>query len=81
LKNKDVVHEVSRQHTYVLCQNAEAGTEHEANLLLICTECDTVTEIFEAQLSKPLKKFSKQYDFAINCSTVELTGVCQQCQA
>ncbi len=80
LKNKDVIHEITNQHTYFVCQGDNSEHEHPTTLLLICSECNNVAEEQATSLSKSLLPLAKKYQFKPTGSTIELVGLCQQCQ-
>ena len=80
LKNKDVIHEITHQHAYLACHGNSIKNEHPTTLLLICSQCNEVSEEQATTLSKSLLPLAKEYQFKPTVSTIELLGLCQQCQ-
>ena len=80
LKNNDAIHEITHQHSYVLCQTSTAKDEHPINVLLICNSCEQVSEEKASKLIMSLTTLTKQHHFQPTDSTIELVGLCQQCQ-
>lgn len=80
LKDRDAVHEITNQHSYVLCQTDSCKNEHPTNILLVCSNCDQVNEENSSAILRALMPLAEQCHFQPTSSTIELLGLCQQCQ-
>ena len=72
------VHRIDSQNAFVGC--AYPGASHRA-YFLICDSCGTAAEIDDQPLRTALDRLARQAGFELAQETVELTGVCPQCQA
>lgn len=80
LKLHNVVHEITHQHSYALCQSdCEQHIQH-TNILFVCQKCDHVDEACGDKVLKALVPITKKHHFQPNNSTLELLGFCQHCQ-
>lgn len=80
LKTNDAIHEVSHQHSYVVCQTQTIKNKHPINILLICSNCKQVSEEKAGKLINSITSIIKQQHFEPTASTLELVGLCAQCQ-
>lgn len=78
LLEKGFIHRLSSINAYIPCCHPRAG--HEA-AFLICNQCHKVTEASAQGLLQQLAELSSADHFQVQHSSIEITGICQQCQA
>ena len=72
------VHRIDSLNAFIGC--AYPGASHRA-YFLICETCGTTAEIDDRPLRTALDRLAEQAGFRLAQETVELTGICPQCQA
>jgi len=55
--------------------NAKAHHDH-----LICTSCGKIVEFVDAEIEKRQEKIAKENNFKVTSHSMQLYGVCSQCQ-
>lgn len=79
-KRNDVIHEITHQHTYVLCQATCKEEKHPPNLLLICKSCEQVAEAKANEVISSIMPITERQKFKPITSTIEVIGLCEDCQ-
>ena len=78
LMEQGLVHRVDTLNAYVGC--VRPGAAHQGQLL-ICSECGTVAEIDDSDVSGALEAAAGAVGFLVRQQTVELRGLCAQCRS
>ena len=78
LQEQGLVHRVSSIHAYIGCPHP--GDSHKG-CFLICQQCKTTIEVDHCGISQSIQSCVDDYGFTIAESTVELTGICRNCQS
>jgi Fur family transcriptional regulator, ferric uptake regulator len=71
----DRIHQQDGAHSYVLCTHSSAHHHH-----LICSDCGTVVEFEDCELSGMLDELSRRTSFEISGHWLEVFGRCSACQ-
>ncbi len=72
-----VVHKISTKNSYMACfQEGECAS----GKFLICTQCESVKEIKNDLLETEIKASAEKNRFSIDKQTIEIVGLCSQCQ-
>lgn len=74
-----LVHRLESLNAFVACRHPSCEG-HGTMIFMICEACGQVTEINDTALSRRLKKRAADAQFALKKSTVELRGLCTDCQ-
>lgn len=75
-----LVHRLESLNAFVACRHP--GCEGHATIaFMICESCGQVNEITDNTLAKRLKSLAADAGFILKKSTVELRGLCANCQA
>ena len=77
LLEKGFIHRLSSINAYIPCCHPREG--HQA-AFLICSACHKVTEASANALLQQLAALSAADQFQVQHSSIEITGICQQCQ-
>jgi len=77
LMAQHLVHRVDALNTFIAC-NAEHHAHHP--LLLVCSNCETVTELQDDAAYDAVRKKLRQADSGFVESDIEVKGVCGQCR-
>lgn len=75
-----LVHRLESLNAFVACRHPGCDA-HQTIAFMICETCGQVDEISDNSLAERLKKLASKADFALKKSTVELRGICSNCQA
>lgn len=73
-----LVHKIESLNAFVGCPHPH--DTHQGQFM-ICSGCETVTEIESDTLSSELKALAASVGFQVNAHTIELTGLCSVCSA
>ena len=72
-----LVHRLSTKNGFIACyEDGECATGQ----FLICTECESVKEIDSQLLDKEIKGSAKKNNFSIASKSIEVLGLCVNCQ-
>ena len=71
-------HRLESLNSFVACQHTDCD-HHKAVAFAICSSCENVDELSNAELSALVKTISKTSYFELESSVVELRGKCQAC--
>ncbi|GBQ12032.1 transcriptional repressor [Swaminathania salitolerans] len=79
-----LIHRIERLTAFVGCAHRldcthEGGCGHRAQFL-ICSVCGTVSELEEPGIARAIHDAAKAIGFRPSHATVEIEGVCAQCQ-
>jgi len=77
LVSNGFVHRVERLNAFVAC--VHPGEDH-APTLLVCRDCKSVSEAPSDLMNDALGRVAKVSGFAVDPSSVEVQGVCSDCQ-
>ena len=77
LREAGLVHKIQSLNAYVGC--AEPEREHQGQFL-ICEGCGTVAELDDESITSRIDFNAKKIGFKVSDETIEVTGLCQQCQ-
>lgn len=75
-----LVHRLESLNAFVACRHPGCDA-HQAIAFMICETCGQVNEISDTSLAERLKQLASKAGFALKKSTVELRGICGNCQA
>lgn len=73
-----LVHKLESLNAFVACRKPGCDN-HDTNAFMICESCGQTTEISDTALTKRLKKLSRDIEFALQETTIELRGICGNC--
>ncbi len=72
-----LVHRLSTKNGFIACyEDGECVTGQ----FLICTECESVKEIDSQLLDKEIKGSAKKNNFSVASKSIEVIGLCGNCQ-
>ena len=77
LMDEGLVHKIESLNAYVGCPHP--GDSHVSQFL-ICDKCETVKEVTSPELRAAVLAAAKSRDFVIRRQTLELHGLCADCQ-
>lgn len=73
-----LVHKLESLNAFVACR--QPGCEsHETTAFMICESCGQTSEITDSALAKRLKTLARNFEFALQETTIELRGICCDC--
>jgi len=75
-----MVHRLESLNAFVACRHPGCD-DHETIAFMICESCGQVNEITDNALANRLKFLAEQARFALKKTTIELRGLCHNCQA
>ena len=76
-----VVHRIESMNAFVACQQEKCHEKNkEINLFTICKICGSVQELLSNGLKNIVKSLSKDNNFLLKSSVLELNGVCSKCK-
>lgn len=78
LRRLGLVHRVDSQNAFVLC--SDFPHSHDA-AFLVCRQCGGVREVDAASLIGGLRELAAARDFQYQHSTIEVRGLCHDCQS
>lgn len=74
-----LVHRLESLNAFVACRHPGCDG-HETIAFMICERCGQVAEIGDDSLTRQLDGLSKDVKFLLRKTTIELRGVCIECQ-
>lgn len=77
LQQQGLVHRLASNNTYLAC--AHPQTHHEG-LFLVCHSCGHTQEIHTQGMVDTAKQHAHHFNFLVEHASVEVTGLCSQCQ-
>ena len=76
-----MVHRIESMNSFVACRQEKChGKNKEINLFTICKICGCVQELLSNGLKNIVKSRSKDNNFLLKSSVLELNGVCSKCK-
>ena len=76
-----MVHRLESMNAFVACQQEKCHEKNkEINLFTICNICGNVQELLSNGLKNLVKSLSKDNDFLLKSSVLELNVVCSKCK-
>ncbi|MEH6567273.1 MAG: Fur family transcriptional regulator [Halopseudomonas sp.] len=78
LQEQGLVHRIASLNSFIGCPSPEH--RHQGQFL-ICLNCHIAIELEQSSISKAIAGAAKTQGFAVQSETVEITGLCAQCQA
>ena len=80
LLEQGLVHRVERLNAFIGCVGGDAHQHHHQAQFLICTLCGRVLELDDAPVADALARAAKARGFLARRRTIEVEGVCKDCQ-
>lgn len=77
LLDNHLIHRLSSCNAYIGCHHLN---QHHQGYFLICSYCQTVTELNQPVLDQTIQRAANSVNFQIQQQTLEITGVCNHCQ-
>lgn len=77
LMGQGLVHRIESLNAYVGCGDPEA---QHIGQFLICSTCGCVAEIEDEDIGRILVAKAKELGFHVSAQTIEINGVCAECQ-
>ena len=76
-----MVHRIESMNAFVACQQEKCDEKNnEINLFTICEICGSVQELLNNGLKNIVKSLSKDNNFLLKNTVLELNGVCSKCK-
>ena len=76
-----MVHRIESMNSFVACRQEKCHEKNkEINLFTICKICGGVQELLSNGLKNIVKSLSKDNNFLLKSSVLELNGVCSKCK-
>ena len=72
-----LIHRIASLNAYIGCPFPNS---HHNELFLICRECGSAAECSAEQVSSAITSTAKRANFQLESQSVELAGLCPQCQ-
>ena len=78
-----LVHRLESLNAFVACAHCDGkpADRHESAAFTICSACGKVCEVNDKGLTRQLMQIAADAGFLLERSTVELRGMCAECQA
>jgi len=73
-----LIHRIESLNAFVGCDHPD--TQHQA-VMMICDQCGDIREVPGADIADQLRQLAAQQDFLPTGQTIELHGLCANCQA
>ena len=77
LIKKGLAHRLESINAYVAC--LEPHRRHDSAIFAICTDCDSVDELFDNSILKRLQAKALARSFKVDSTTIEMMGRCAAC--
>lgn len=78
LLSHGLIHQLNSINAYIPCCHPR---ENHAAAFLICQKCNTVEELSNFPVTDMIEHSQKHAQFLVKKSTIELAGICRDCQA
>lgn len=78
LQSNGLVHKIESLNAYLGCGDP---TINHSGQFLICRKCGSVAELDDKKSNKGLENNARSIGFVVEKMTVEIHGVCQQCES
>lgn len=84
LQEAGLIHRLESTNSYFACQrnfeDDERACTNEPLLFLICDECGTIGEVDGKAIESLIGEVTKETEFAVESSQLEIRGMCRLCQ-
>ncbi len=80
LIGRGLVHRLESLNAFILCAHC-GDTGHQSAAFTICDLCGQVSEVEDEDLVERLAQLTSATGFRLEKSTIELRGICANCQA
>ncbi len=77
LLEHDLIHKIESLNAFVGCEHP--GEKHISQFL-ICTDCQQVAELENRKVARTIDDQAQKFGFDISHQTIEIMGLCPQCQ-
>jgi Fur family zinc uptake transcriptional regulator len=77
LREAGLVHKIQSLNAYVGCGQPERAHQGQ---FLICEGCGTIAELEDENVTSRIDQNAKKVGFKISSGTIEVNGLCRQCQ-
>ncbi|MCH8552108.1 MAG: transcriptional repressor [Natronospirillum sp.] len=77
LQRMGLIHRIDSRNAFVVCDDFP---HHHDSAFLVCQECGGVTEVTMDHVVEKIAADAAAQDFSVKHATVEIRGVCKQCQ-
>lgn len=78
LQELGLIHRIASMNAFIGCSHP---TQTHPNAFLICRECRSAAELDTHELNSALQSATRRLGFQVERESIELMGLCQQCQA
>ena len=78
LLQQGLIHRINSLNAFVGCTQPDNG---HANNFLICLACGVAIEFSHAALQEDIDELTAEYRFQLGSQSLELVGICRQCQS
>ncbi|MEM9473214.1 MAG: Fur family transcriptional regulator [Pseudomonadota bacterium] len=75
-----MVHRLESLNAFVACRHPGCD-DHETVVFMICETCGRVQELSDDALANRVEFLADEARFALKNTTIELRGICRNCQA
>ena len=79
LIEEGLAHRVESMNAFVACAHPE--DDHGAAVFLTCSRCESLSEFSDADIDTHFEKHARARGFSVDTFTIELRGLCQNCQS
>lgn len=80
LIDRGAVHRIESINAFVACSQHDCGS-YDMSIFMLCTACETAHEFTDPGLAQTLDGLCNQRSFTPARKLIEMTGICQNCQA
>lgn len=77
---KKVIHKIDSENTYIMCSHLNELTKKNHGVLLTCLKCNSSEEVYEENFFHALELMTKRKQFKIDCSIIQVKGICSDCK-
>ncbi|ROR98969.1 Fur family zinc uptake transcriptional regulator [Sinobacterium caligoides] len=77
LVDEGLAHRITSLNAFIGCCSPSSG--HSSHFF-ICSQCENAIEITSAPISQAIASCASEASFQVHSESVEVLGVCQQCQ-
>ena len=78
LQSLGLVHKIESLNAYLGCSDP---TQSHQCQFLICRECGSVAELDSSDIQQKIKNITNKMDFEYETMSLEISGLCSQCQS
>ena len=74
-----LAHKLASMNSFLACQHTQCGS-HQVTSFAICDGCEQVSEIINTEFERQLNSLAKDVGLQPTRSTIEIHGLCDQCE-